>query len=276
MFLAAVIQMNSTSDSERNWASAKELAARAARYGAVFAATPENTNFLGPHETKVECAEPLDGPTCERFSSLAKELSIYFLLGSFNEKSSAQDRCKNTSVLFGPDGDILAVYRKIHLFDASIDGKVHFRESDTVSPGGDPVAVETNLGKSAKKQGAKIGLSICYDLRFPELYRRLCDMGAEMIAVPSAFTLTTGKDHWETLLRARAIENQCYILAPAQVGSHDDKGLRQSWGHSMIVDPWGSVIARASDGPGIALAEIDPGMVGRIRKAMPVTEHRRL
>ncbi len=268
MFLAAVVQLNSTSDRDANWQCARGLIERAAGYGAKLVATPENTNFLGPHEDKVRLAEPLDGPTCRRYSELARRLEIHLLLGSFNEVSEAPGRCANTSVLFGPDGTRLAVYRKIHLFDVDLAEGVRFTESATVEPGREVVVAATPLGR--------IGLSICYDLRFAELYRRLTEEGAELLVVPSAFTLRTGKDHWLPLLRARAIENQCWVLAPAQHGRHDDGGLRESYGHAMILDPWGHVVATAPDGPGLALAEIDPERVARLRRAMPVADHRRL
>jgi predicted amidohydrolase len=272
-FLAAAIQLRSTSDAEANWRSARELIERAAGYGARLIATPENTNFLGPHEEKVRRAEPLDGPTCRRFGELAARLGVHLLLGSFNEAAGDPPgheaaRCYNTSVLFGPDGGRLAVYRKIHLFDVDVSDQVRFTESATVAPGAEPVVAETPLGR--------IGMSICYDMRFPELYRRLADGGAEILTVPSAFTLTTGRAHWYPLLRARAIETQCWLIAPAQHGRHDDGGLRESYGHTLIVDPWGQVVAAAADGPGLALAEIDLGRVAEVRRAMPIRDHRRL
>lgn len=267
MFLAAAVQLTSTSDEAANWESARALVERAAALGARFVATPENTNYLGPHEEKVRRAEPLDGPAVGRFAELARRLGIHLLLGSFNERSDEPGRCYNTSVLFGPGGAVLATYRKIHLFDVDIP-EVRFAESATCKPGEEPVVVDTPLGR--------LGLSICYDLRFPELYRRLVAQGAEILLIPSAFTLATGKDHWEPLLRARAIENQCYVVAPAQHGKHDDGGLRESWGHAMIADPWGQPVAVASDGPGLALAEIDLERVARIRRSMPVARHRRL
>ncbi len=267
-FLAAVVQLNCGSDVEANWEAASELVERAAAAGAQLVGTPENTNFLGPHEDKVRLAEGLDGPTCSRFAALARRLGIHLLLGSFNEASAEAGRCHNTSVLFGPDGERLAVYRKIHLFDIDLSERVRFTESATVAPGSEPVVAATALGP--------IGLSICYDLRFGELYRRLVELGAEILTVPSAFTLTTGRDHWQPLLRARAIETQCWLLAPAQWGRHDDGGLRESFGHAMIVDPWGQVVAMAADGPGLALAEIDLGRVARVREALPVGRHRRL
>ena len=265
MFLAAVIQMNAGSDPEANRLQAEGLVERAAGYGAALVATPENTNYFGPIAEKVRTAEPLDGPTCRRFGALAGRLGIHLLLGSFNERSDDPDRCRNTSVLFGPEGAILAAYRKIHLFDVDVSEAVRGRESDAVMPGDRPVVVETSLGR--------LGMSICYDLRFGNLYRRLVRDGAEILCVPSAFTMTTGRDHWEPLLRARAIECQFYVLAPAQHGRHDDPGLRETYGHAMIVDPWGAVVATASDGPGLALAEIDLDRVERIRRAIPVRDH---
>lgn len=267
-FLAAVLQLNSTSDAERNWQAVRELTERAAGAGAALVATPENTNYLGPHSEKVRRAEGLDGPTCGRFAALARQLGVHLLLGSFNERSSEAGRCHNTSVLFGPDGERLAVYRKIHLFDVDVSPEVRFTESATVVPGTEPVVATTELGR--------LGLTICYDIRFGELYRRLVELGAELLTVPSAFTLTTGRDHWHPLLRARAIESQCWLLAPAQCGRHDDQGLRESFGHAMIVDPWGHIVAMAPDGPGLALAEIDLDQVRRVRTAIPVADHRRL
>ena len=267
-YLAAVVQLTSTSDEAANLATARDLVRRAAGLGARLVATPENTNYLGPHEEKVRRAQTLDGPVCSLFAELAREHRVHLLLGSFNEASDEADRCHNTSVLFGPDGERLAVYRKIHLFDVDVSESVRFQESATVKPGAETAVAATTLGAC--------GLSICYDLRFPELYRRLVDGGAELLFIPSAFTLTTGKEHWQTLIRARAIETQCHVLAPAQCGRHDDGGLRESYGHSMIVDPWGAVVAMAAEGPGLALAEIDPQRVARARRAIPVSRHRRL
>jgi predicted amidohydrolase len=268
MFFAAAVQLTSTSDETSNWETARALIERAASRGAQFVATPENTNYLGPHDEKVRRAEPLDGPTCGRFAGLARRLGIHLLLGSFNEKSEESQRCYNTSVFFSPEGGILATYRKIHLFDVDVPGGVRFLESATCKPGDAVTVVPTPL--------AAFGLTICYDLRFPELYRRLVDGGAQVLMVPAAFTLATGKDHWEALLRARAIETQCYVMAPAQHGRHDDGGLSQTWGHAMIVDPWGLPVATASDGPGLAFAEIDLERVERVRQGIPVSRNRRL
>jgi len=263
-----VVQLTSTSDEGRNWEAAKTLVRTAAAGGARLIVTPENTNFLGPHQDKVRRAQPLDGETCTRFRELARECEVFLLLGSFNERSEEAGRCYNTSVLFSSAGERLAVYRKMHLFDIDLSEALSFRESATIKPGDTPVVADTELGR--------IGLSICYDLRFPELYRELSKQGAELLCVPSAFTWTTGKAHWELLLRARAVENQCYVLAAAQCGRHDDQGLRQSWGHSAIIDPWGEVLAMAAEDPGSVVAAIDLERLAEVRRAMPVAEHRRL
>lgn len=265
MYLAAVVQMTSNEDEDANWRSVSALVERAAGYGAKLVATPENTNFLGPAPEKVRRAEGLEGTTCRRFAGLAKRLGIHLLLGSFNECSAETGRCHNTSVLFGPDGGIVGTYRKVHLFDVDLSDSVRYRESAHVAAGNRAVVVPTPLGR--------LGLSVCYDLRFGNLYRRLVRDGAEILCVPAAFTMTTGRDHWEPLLRARAIECQCYVLAPAQYGRHDDPGLRESYGHAMILDPWGHVVARASDGAGLAIAEIDLTRIEPLRRALPVGEH---
>jgi deaminated glutathione amidase len=267
MFLAAAIQLSCTSNAENNLRTAEQLIARAAAYGASLVCTPENTNYLGPHQDKVRLAEPLSGPTVSRLAELAAKHGIHLLIGSVNERSDEDSRCYNTSVLLSPTGELMGSYRKIHLFDVDAGPGVCFKESDTVIPGDLPVVVDTVLGR--------IGLSICYDLRFPELYRRLTELGAEIVNIPAAFTLTTGKDHWHPLMRARAIETQTYVIAAGQSGHHDDEGLRHSYGHSMIVDPWGHVVGMSSDGPGIALAEVDLERVATVRRGMPVAQHRR-
>ncbi|MCL7958533.1 MAG: carbon-nitrogen hydrolase family protein [marine benthic group bacterium] len=267
LFQAAVVQLNSDSDWERNWLDAESLIRQAVGAGAAFVATPENTPFLGPHKEKVRRAESLDGATCRAFGALAEELGIHLLLGSFAERSDDPDRCYNTSVLFGPDGAMLAAYRKIHLFDVDVSPEVRFEESATVRAGSESVVARTELGG--------IGLSICYDLRFPALYQSLRNQGAELIMIPSAFTATTGRDHWHVLVRARAIETQCFVLAAAQQGRHDDEGLRESFGHSLIVDPWGTVLAEVEGGAGFAMAEIDLDRVVRVRGQIPVQEHAR-
>ncbi|MCA9537234.1 MAG: carbon-nitrogen hydrolase family protein [Myxococcales bacterium] len=274
MFLAACVQLCCTTDQERNLDTAERLIRRAAQMGAKLVATPENTPFLGPQFHKVSLAEPLDGPIGRRFAALADELGIYLLLGSMAEQRVLPDgaideqRCHNTSAFYGPDGKLRAVYRKMHLFDVDVPGGLTIRESDTVAAGEHVVVVDTDLGT--------MGLTICYDLRFPELYRALVDRGVDLIFIPSAFTLTTGKDHWHALLRARAIETQCFVLAPAQWGVHDEHGKRQSYGHSAIIDPWGVVLADRGHGEGLCLAEIDLERAAAVRRAIPVRDHRRL
>ncbi len=274
MFIAACVQLRCTTDIERNLSMTEALVRRAAAAGATLIATPENTSLLGPQFHKVELAQPLDGPIGARLSRLAGELGVHLLVGSLNETRVLEngdvdpERCHNTSVLFGPDGQELSRYRKIHLFDVDVPGGLTVKESDSICPGDQIVVADTDVGA--------IGMSICYDLRFPELYRRQVDMGAQIIAVPSAFTLTTGKDHWHTLLRARAIETQCWILAPAQWGVHDGDGRRHSYGHSMIIDPWGTIVAEKGAGEGICLAEIDLDYIDQVRNAIPVSNHRRV
>ena len=272
MFLAACVQMSSNTDIDANLKRAEQYIRRAAGYGASLVITPENTALLGPQFHKVELAEAIDGRIATFFAQLAQELKIHILLGSMAEQrfdeagKLDQQRCYNTSILFGPTGETIATYRKIHLFDVNVPGGLSINESDSICAGQDVVVAETTLGK--------IGLSICYDLRFPEMYRALVDQGAEIIAVPSAFTLTTGKDHWHTLLQARAIECQAWVMAPGQWGQHDAKGMRQSYGHSLIVDPWGHVVADKGHGEGLCLAEIDLDRIHSVRQSIPVQTHR--
>ena len=222
MYVAAALQLRSAADIPHNLDRVEALAERAARYGAVFVATPENTTFLGTPTQKVAIAEPIDGRTHARLAKLARLLRVHLLIGSVAERCD-DTRCYNTSLLYGPTGELLARYRKLHLFDIDLPGGPTFRESAHIAPGDEVVAVPTPLGV--------IGLSICYDLRFPELYRRLVDKGAEVITVPSAFTLQTGRDHWHPLLRARAIESQAWVIAPAQEGRHDEGGLQIGRAH---------------------------------------------
>ena len=265
---AACIQLQCNSDSARNWAVCSRLVREAAEAGAQLIVTPENTTFLGPHAQKVALAEPLEGPSHLRFGELAQELGVTLLVGSVAEIAEGEtSRCHNTSLLFGPDGSMLSYYRKVHLFDVDVEDGVRFKESDTIAPGGETVVAESPCGK--------IGMSICYDLRFPELYRRLVEGGAQVLTVPSAFTQKTGSAHWHVLLRARAIETQAWVLAPGQVGLHDDDGLRHSYGHSIIVNPWGEVVAEIEEGEGWCMATLDLDEVDRVRKSMPVQKHRR-
>lgn len=261
--LAAVVQLCSTEDVARNLAQAEALCRYAAKRGATLISLPEVFAFLSEREAKPP-AESLDapGPILSFGEALARELSVHLLFGSVHEQAP-DGRVYNTSVLFGPRGERLASYRKIHLFDVVV-GEKTYQESLRVAPGEAPALAETPFGK--------LGLSICYDLRFPELYRALSHQGARILTVPAAFTLMTGKDHWEVLLRARAIENQCFVLAPAQTGKHGT--WRQSYGNSMIIDPWGAVLCRAPEGEGVALAELDFDAQDRVRRDLPALTHR--
>ena len=264
--VAAVVQMTSTADAERNLATAERLIAEAAKRGAGFVALPENFAFLRSTGDPAPEPQSLDGPWVRRMADAARKHTVTLLLGSLPEKSAEAGKVHNTSVLLGPDGAVLAVYRKIHLFDIDLPGLEHLKESREVAAGQEVVVARAPFGA--------LGLTICYDVRFPELYRALTRRGARVLAVPSAFTERTGKDHWEVLLRARAIENIAYVVAPAQVGLHG-KG-RSSHGHAMIVDPWGTVIAQVADGEGIALAELDFDRQDRLRRELPALDHVRL
>jgi len=264
--LAAVVQMTSTADVERNLSSAEELVEQAAERGASFVALPENFAFLRSEGVPVPEPQTLDGPWVSRMAELARGFELTLLLGSIPERIEGDRRIGNTSVLLGPDGSTLALYRKIHLFDIDIPGMEHLKESKAVQPGTEIVVAESPLGP--------LGLSVCYDLRFPELYRELVRRGARTLCVPSAFTERTGKAHWEVLLRARAIENLAFVVAPAQVGHHG-RG-RASHGHAMIVDPWGVVLAQVAEGSGVAVAELDFERQHRLRRELPALSHRRL
>ena len=221
--------------------------------------------FIGSDADKVAGAEALDGPSMTAMQELAQELGIWIFPGSFAERAPVEGRVYNTALAIDSDGGIAAIYRKIHLFDVDVVGGVSFQESDTVAPGDEAVLVDTPLGR--------VGMTVCYDLRFPALYQRLREGGAELFSVPAAFTSHTGKDHWEVLLRARATENQCYVLAADQGGRHNR--TRESHGQSMIVDPWGLVVGRASDGPGFAIAAVDTGRVASVRQQIPCFGHKR-
>lgn len=262
--LVAAVQMNSTSDKARNMEIAERLIAAAVARGARLVALPELFNCLGLPEEIVSNAEPIPGPTTQRLSQLAKQHQITLVAGSLGEKS-AGEKIFNTSLLFGPDGAMLARYRKLHLFDIDLPGEVTFRESGFMGFGDRVVVTETGLGK--------LGQATCYDLRFPELFRLLVEQGANMIAVPSAFAMATGRDHWEVLLRARAIENQCYVIAPNQFGRHGEK--LQTFGRSMIIDPWGTVLAQAADVETVITAEIDLERLDQVRRNLPCLQHRR-
>ena len=265
-YLIGSVQMTSTAERAKNLDTALRLVNEAADQGARLVGLPENFAFLRAEGEPVPEAETLEGPLVRRMAECAKRHATTLLLGSIPEKIPGARRIHNTSVLLGPDGATLAVYRKIHLFDIDIPGMEQLKESRSVVPGEEVCVAEAPF--------SRIGLSICYDLRFPELYRACALLGAKVLAVPSAFTERTGKDHWEVLLRARAIENLAYVFAPAQVGVHG-KG-RSSHGHAMIVDPWGAVLAQVAGGEGFATADLDLERVDALRRELPALSHVRL
>jgi predicted amidohydrolase len=261
---AAAIQMSSTPDKEENRETAERLIREAVSAGADLVALPELWSCHGLDEVYRENAEPVPGPTTEFLGSLARELKVYALGGSILEGETGSERLSNTSTFFDPSGEMTALYRKIHLFDVRVSGR-EYLESANIAPGKDVV--------TAKAGAATLGLSVCYDVRFPELYRLLALRGAEILAVPAAFTLQTGKDHWELLLRARAVENQAFVVAPAQWGQKAD--ARWTYGRSMIVDPWGTVLATCPDRDGFALATLDLDYLDRFRAEFPALANRR-
>ncbi|HWO49281.1 MAG TPA: carbon-nitrogen hydrolase family protein [Solirubrobacterales bacterium] len=261
---AAAIQLNSTADVDRNLATAERLVDAAAAAGAELVVLPEKWSALGPGEMLLELAEPLDGPIVTAARGWAQRLGITLLAGSVGERIEGSERIANTSLLIAPDGEIEATYRKIHMFDVDVGG-VSYRESEHERAGEEVVV--------APAAGTDLGMTICYDLRFPELFRILALRGARVITVPSAFTATTGRDHWEVLLRARAIEDQLFVVAANQFGTAPPSF--SSWGHSMIVDPWGRILDVLADGEGHAIADLDLGEVERVRAQVPSLASRR-
>lgn len=263
----AVVQLCSTPDKSENYARVEYYVAQAAQAGAQLVALPENWAYIGPEEAKRGAAEPEDGPSLSFLSRLARRHQIWILGGTILKQSAStqDDRPTNHCTVWDDQGSCRAAYDKIHLFDAAIPGGAVFQESQRIQPGTQPVVVETPVGD--------LGLSVCYDLRFGWLYRAMANAGATLFAVPSAFTRRTGPLHWEPLLRARAIENLAYVLAPGQVGEHCEG--RRSYGHSMVVEPFGAVVARVVDEPGLCLAEVDPERLKRLRAQLPVQEHDR-
>ena len=260
----AVGQMTATDDVEQNFRACERLCVQAAKAGAATLVLPECFAFLGRGDGDlVRMMQPLDGPLFTRFQTLAVDHQLELCFGGFPEKHT-DTHAWNAHVVVGIDGAIRSVYRKIHLYDVVLP-LLTLRESAATTAGSDLVIDDSAVGR--------LGLTVCYDLRFPELYRALAARGAEVLLVPAAFTLTTGKEHWEVLLRARAIENQCYVAAAAQTGRHNEK--RESYGHAMIVDPWGTVVAQCRDGEGIAVADIDRAFLQGIRARVPVWQHRR-
>ncbi len=269
--LAAAIQMTSTADRAHNLARALALVSQAADRGANLVGLPEVWEHVGPAHDKKAFAAALNGPQLAPLRELAARRKIWLLAGSIAERAQEDAaRIYNTTALVSPSGELVAAYRKMHLFDVEIPDGARYRESEAVAPG-------PSLPPTAQVEDFKVGLSVCYDLRFPELYRTLSDSGADVLCVPAAFTAYTGKAHWVVLLRARAIENQAYVLAPAQVGRIGPSNEnRYAWGHACIIDPWGEVLADAGgEGEGIALARLDHARIAQVRRDLPALKHRR-
>jgi len=256
-------QLNTRDNIENSFEQIELITEECSARGAQIVVFPELSTYLSETSIKT-AAQTLDGGIISRFKELAKKYNVYIHNGSFNEKSETTGKSYNTSVLINPSGKIEAVYRKIHLFDIEVNKELTYRESDRYERGNSIVNFSSGIGD--------FGFSICYDLRFPELYRELAFRGAKLIFVPAAFTMYTGKDHWESLLRARAIENQVYIAAPNQIGEHPDN--KSCYGNSMIIDPWGKVIAKASDNVGIIVTDINWDYLGDVRRKLPSLENR--
>ncbi|KAL5013974.1 hypothetical protein ScPMuIL_008244 [Solemya velum] len=267
--VVAVAQLTCTADKKRNFETCISLIKRASKLKAQIVFLPEACDYIG--ETKqqsMEMAETLDGDVISKYRTVAKEMNMWLSIGGFHQRVSDADSLKvrNTHVIIDNSGSIKATYDKTHLFDLDIKGGVRLCESDYTIPG-------SSIVEPVLTPAGRVGLCTCYDLRFPEMSLALTQQGAELLTFPSAFTQTTGQAHWEVLLRSRAIETQCYVIAAAQTGKHSDK--RSSYGHAMIVDPWGSVVAQCHEGADIAVAEIDLDYLQKIRDGMPVWQHRR-
>ncbi len=269
----AVAQMSSQDDVGKNLARVRALVAEAADEGVSLVALPENFAFMGEEQDKRAMAEVVGGadhgPVVAALAEAASRHGVHLVGGGMPERSADPERPYNTSVLVGPDGRVAAVYRKIHLFDVTLADGTEYRESQATGRG--EAAVTADVPR-ADGEPVRLGMTVCYDLRFPELFRRLSGAGARVVTVPAAFTLLTGKDHWHVLLRARAIENQVFVLAPAQHGKHP-RG-RLTYGKSLVVDPWGDVLAQAGEGEGVAVATLDFGYLERVRAALPCLTHR--
>jgi deaminated glutathione amidase len=270
-YLAAAVQMTSLPDLNKNLAQAEELIQLAANRGAELISLPENFSFLGDEKAKTLLAEEIAQASQKFLVTMAQRYQVTILGGGFpvpadDDLNGAAGKMFNTALLVGPEGEELSRYRKIHLFDVDLPDGNTYRESETIVAGSEPPQVY-----HSEKLG-NLGLSVCYDVRFPELYRYLAKNGADVLFVPAAFTAFTGKDHWQVLLQARAIENTCYVIAAAQAGKHNPR--RHSHGHAMIVDPWGVVLADAGDQIGLAIAEINPSRLDQVRTQMPSLKHR--
>lgn len=264
-YLAAAIQMNSLPDLQKNLVQAEDLIDLAVRQGAELVCLPENFSFLGDELAKMQQAESIAQESEKFLKTMAQRYQITLLGGGFPIPAT-NGKVYNTALLIGPNGEELSRYEKVHLFDVNLPDGNTYRESETVLAGIQlpPVYPSKELGN--------LGLSVCYDVRFPELYRHLSQMGANVLFIPAAFTAYTGKDHWQVLLQARAIENTSYVIAPAQTGRHN--AVRQSHGHAVIIDPWGLVLADAGEKPGLAIASIEPSRLEQVRRQMPSLQHR--
>jgi deaminated glutathione amidase len=261
---AAAVQLNSTEDRQRNLGAAERLTRAAAADGAELVVLPERADLRGTHQQYVRDAVPLEGETTTWARGLARELGIDFVVGSFTERREGHEKLSNTSLHVGSDGELKALYRKIHMFDVVVGG-VDYRESASNEPGDDIVVSET-------AGGVPLGLSVCYDVRFPELYRILAVKGVRILIIPANFTRVTGEAHWELLVRARAVENQAFVVAPAQIGECPPG--QPAWGHSMIVDPWGEVLAEAPDEECFIAADLDFARQDDVREKLPSLANR--
>ncbi|WP_457442465.1 carbon-nitrogen hydrolase family protein [Roseateles sp. P5_E4] len=261
----AAVQMVSGPDVAANLGAARRLLEDAARRGAQLAALPEYFCLMGMHDSdKLALAETEgEGPIQAMLASAARDLGLWLIGGTLPIRSTTPERVRNSTLVFSPDGERVARYDKIHLF-AFDNGRESYDEGRVLEPGNQPTSFDTG--------SIKVGLSVCYDLRFPELYRAYA--GCDLLAVPAAFTYTTGQAHWELLLRARAVENQCYVVAPAQGGQHANG--RRTWGHSMVIDPWGQVLSVLAEGEGVVVADVDPARLTQVRQQLPALAHRKL
>ncbi|XP_071711441.1 deaminated glutathione amidase, chloroplastic/cytosolic [Rutidosis leptorrhynchoides] len=265
----AAVQMTSINDLATNYATCSRLIKEAASAGAKLVCFPENFSFVGAKDGEsLKIAEPLEGPIMKGYCALARESNMWLSLGGFQERGSDDAHLCNSHVLIDDTGNIRSTYKKMHLFDVDVPGGAVYKESSFTEAGKEIVSVDSPFGR--------LGLTVCYDLRFPEIYQQLrFHHGAQVLLVPAAFTKVTGEAHWEVLLRARAIETQCYVIAAAQGGKHSEK--RESFGDTLIIDPWGTVIGRLPDraSTGIVVADIDFSLIESVRKKMPISQHRK-
>jgi predicted amidohydrolase len=261
----AACQLNSKDNKEENIRVALELLDKAAGYGADIAVLPEYTDFMGDNAGALAAMEQIPGPLSDRIAAKAREHKMWVLLGSMHAGVEGANQCANTSILFDRDGNVATTYQKLHLYDVDLPGRVVYKESDTVVAGTKVVTADI--------EGIIAGLSICYDVRFPEIYRLQALNGAKILFVPAAFMLYTGRDHWELLLRARAVENQCFVVAAGQVGTYMPG--KACAGRSMIIDPWGTVLATAPDTTGVIVADLDFSQLDKIRDELPSLLNRR-